>query len=77
MGGKEQGKQLPLEKVLAQANQSERKDIKKPERKRRKLHLRSIPVSADAVHAEAVAARCGRRVVEDIEADGALELLVR
>lgn len=33
-------------------------------------HLRAVPVSADAAHAEAVAARCGRRVGEHIEADG-------
>lgn len=32
-------------------------------------HLRAVPVSADAAHAEAVAARCGRRVGEHIEAD--------
>lgn len=40
-------------------------------------HLQSVPVSADAGHAEAVAARRGRRVSEHIEANGALELLVR
>ena len=40
-------------------------------------HLASIPVSADAAHTEAVAARRGRWAVEHIEADGAQELLVR
>ncbi len=39
-------------------------------------HLGSVPVSADAAHAEAVAAWRGRRVREHIEADRALELLV-
>lgn len=41
------------------------------------MHLQSVPVSADAGHAEAVAAWCRRRVSEHIEADGALELLFR
>ena len=40
-------------------------------------HLRGVPVSADAPHAEAVATWSGRRVDEHIEADGALELLRR
>lgn len=43
----------------------------------RLTHLEAVPVSGDAAHAEAVAARCGRRVPEHIQTDGTLELLVR
>lgn len=39
-------------------------------------HLGSVPVSADAVHAETVSTRRGRRVGEDVQTDGALQLLV-
>lgn len=40
-------------------------------------HLEAIPVSADAAHAETVAAGRGRRVRKHIETDGAPELLIR
>lgn len=39
-------------------------------------NLRSIPVSADAGHAEAVAAWCRRRIGEHIQAYGAGELVL-
>lgn len=49
----------------------------KTSRKRPITHLGSVPVSADAAHAEAVATWCGRRVIKHIEADGTCELVIR